>query len=263
MSQRVLRSIFDQSDLISSHLLKMIIKKGDSVRVKSGVTDPDYKNDISGWQGRVTHIDTNETNYIEIAWDSVTLNQMPEKLIEASIEEGLEYYLMWLNENEVDLTEPRDQKQAVEEKVAALNDKFGYISSDEQAQNITQILDSKDLSVNEENHDRFYDFLYDHFKYPCILTGAEDFSWEEPYLFGVFDEQEYEKLKKMRASYTDHFKLKRFESIDDLLGILVKVKRIGDNKVFILPLWDLKTADKEDQNHQLIDDYSFWMSNYR
>ena len=43
------------------------------------------------------------------------MNQMPEKLIEASIEEGLDYSFMWLNENEVDLTEPRDQQQAVED----------------------------------------------------------------------------------------------------------------------------------------------------
>jgi len=96
--------------------------------------------------------------------------------------------------------------------------KPGDISSDEQSKNITQILDSMDLSVTEENQDKFFDYLSEHIKYPCFLTGAEDFSWEEPYLFGGFDQKEYERLKKKRASYTDH---------------------------------------------QLIDDYSFWMSNYR
>ena len=68
--------------------MKMEIKIGDSVRVKPGVTDSDYEFDISGWQGRVTHIDTDEGKFIEIAWDSVTLNQMPVEIIEASIEEG-------------------------------------------------------------------------------------------------------------------------------------------------------------------------------
>jgi hypothetical protein len=244
--------------------MKMEIKTGDSVRVKPGVKDPDYEYDISGWQGRVTHIDTDEGKFIEIAWDSITLDQMPVELIETSIEEGFDYYLMWLNENEVDLTEPRDKQQAVDERINALNEQFGYISPDEQSKNIAQILDSKDLSVSEENLDKFFDYLSEHIEYPCLLTGAEDFSWEEPYLFGVFDQEEYERLKKKRASYTNHFKLVKLEDIiDDLRGILVKVKRIGDKKVFVLPLWDLKTVDRKDKNHQLIEDYSFWMSNYR
>lgn len=216
--------------------MKMEIKIGDSVRVKPGVKDPDYENDMSGWQGRVTHIDTDEGKFIEIAWDSITLNQMPVELIETSIEE----------------------------KIEALNEQFEYTSSDEQSKNIAKILDSKDLSVIEENQDKFFVYLSEHIKYPCLLTGTEDFSWEEPYLFGVFDQEEYERLKKKRASYTDHFKLVRLEDIiDDLQGILVKVKRIGDKKVFVLPLWDLKTVDRKDENHQLFEDYSYWMSNYR
>jgi hypothetical protein len=216
--------------------MKLEIKIGDSVRVKPGVKDPDYENDMSGWQGRITHIDTDEGKFIEIAWDSITLNQMPVELIETSIEE----------------------------KIEALNEQFEYTSSDEQSKNIAKILDSKDLSVIEENQDKFFVYLSEHIKYPCLLTGTEDFSWEEPYLFGVFDQEEYERLKKKRASYTDHFKLVRLEDIiDDLQGILVKVKRIGDKKVFVLPLWDLKTVDRKDENHQLFEDYSYWMSNYR
>jgi hypothetical protein len=189
---------------------------------------------------------------------------MPVEFIEASIEDGLDYHLMWLNEHEVDLTERRDQQQAVEEKLEALNEQFGGISPDEQNKNIALILDNNDLSVTEENQNKFYDYLSAHIKYPCILTGAEDFSWEEPYVFGFFDQEEYEKLKKKRPSYTDHFKLVKLQDIiDDLRGILVKVKRISDRKVFVLPLWGLKTADRKDKNHQLFDDYSFWMSNYR
>jgi hypothetical protein len=240
------------------------IKTGDSVRVKPGVKDSDYEYDISGWQGRVTHIDIDEGKFIEIAWDSVTLDKMPAGLNETSMEEGFDYYLMWLNENEVDRTEPRDQQQVVDEKINALNKRFGYISSEEQHQHIVQILDSEDLSVSKENLDRFYDYLSEHIKYPCVLTGMEDFSWEEPYLLGVFDQEEYERLKKKRASYTDQFTLLKLEDrIDDLRGILVKVKRISDKKVFVLPLWDLKTVDRKDQNHQIIDNYSFWMTNYR
>ena len=160
----------------TSRLMSKEIKTGDSVRVKPGVKDPDYEYDISGWQGWVTHIDIDEGKFIEIAWDSLTLSQMPAGLIETSMEEGFEYYLMWLNENEVDLTEPRDQQQAVDEKINALNEKFGYISAEEQHQHIVQILDSEDLSVSMENLDRFFNYLSEHIKSPCVLTGMEDFS---------------------------------------------------------------------------------------
>lgn len=65
------------------------------------------------------------------------------EIIEASIEEGFDYSLMWLNENEVDLTEPRDQQQAVEEKIEALNEQFEYTSSDEQSKKIAKYLIAK------------------------------------------------------------------------------------------------------------------------
>jgi hypothetical protein len=239
------------------------IKTGDSIRVKPGV-NPDYGYDLSGWQGRIIHIDTDDEEFIEIAWDSVTLGQMPARFIETSIEEEFEYHLMWLNENEVILVEPRDQPEAAEDKIIALNKQFGYISSEEQHQRITQILNCKDLSVSKENLDKFYNYFSKQIKYPCLLTGMEDFSWEEPYVLGIFDQDEYEILKKKRASYTDHFKLIRLEDrIDNLQGILVKVQRIGDRKLFVLPLWDLKTVDRTDLNHYIIDNYSHWMTNYR
>jgi hypothetical protein len=240
------------------------IKTGDSVRVKPGVKDPDYEYDLSSWQGRVTHIDKDDGIYIEIAWDSITLDQMPTEYIDTSMEEGFDYYLMWLSDDEVELAEPRDQQPAVNDKINALNKKFGYISPEEQSQQIAQILISKDLSVSMENLDKFYNYLSKHIKHPCLLTGMEDFSWEEPYLLGIFDQEEYEILKRKRASYTDHFKLIRLEDrIDDLQGILVKVQRISDRKLFVLPLWDLKTVDRKDQNHHIIDNYCHWMTNYR
>ncbi len=245
--------------------MKKEIEKGDSVLVKSGVTDPDYEYDIGGWQGRVTFIDPDDGSiFLLIKWDINTLEQMPHEVIEANIKDDLDFTEMWLNRNEVELAESRDMPQDAEKKATALNEQFGYVSSDEQEKNISKILDAEDLSVSGKNQAGFYDYLSEQFKTPCILTGSEDFTWEEPYVMGVFDQKEYEELKKKRPSYTDHYKLVRLEdTIDDLRGILVKVKRISDKKVFILPLWDLETVDKKDQNHQLISDYSFWMTNYR
>ncbi|MFO7883154.1 MAG: calcium-binding protein [Kosmotogaceae bacterium] len=241
------------------------MKIGDSVRVKSGIMDPEFeKYDMAGWQGRIVAIDTTEKEFIEIAWDSITLGLIPAEYIERSIDDYWDFSSIWLNNNEVELIEPRDTMNEVKNKLLEIREHLGYITPEEQEKNILKILKRKDLSVNRKNQDRYYDYLEEHITYPCVLIGSEDFSWEEPYLFGIFDEKEYELLKKERPSYTDQYKLIRLgDIIDDLRGILVEVRRISDKKVFVLPLWDLKTVDRKNKNHQLISDYSYWMSNYK
>jgi hypothetical protein len=187
---------------------------------------------------RVTNVDIDDGISIEIAWDSLILDRMSAEYIDTSMEEGFDYFLMWLSEDEVLLADPRDQQQAVDDKIFDLSKQFGFMRSEDQHITITQILNSSDLSVSKENLDRFYNYLSKNLTYPCLLTGMEDFSWEEPYVLGIFDQDEYDILKIKRASYTDHFKLIRLEDrIDDLHGILVKIRRIVDKKLFFLPLW--------------------------
>ena len=68
--------------------MKEEINIGDSVRVKPGMFDPDFeKYDMSGWQGRVAHKDFEESEFLEIDCDSITLDQMPHEFIERSLEE--------------------------------------------------------------------------------------------------------------------------------------------------------------------------------
>ncbi|MCJ7582605.1 MAG: hypothetical protein MUP98_18985 [Candidatus Aminicenantes bacterium] len=51
------------------------------------------------------------------------------------------------------------------------------------------------------------DYLKKNLSYPCVLTGIEDFNWEEFYVFGPGDKEEYEELKKTKPSYMDTFEL--------------------------------------------------------
>jgi hypothetical protein len=67
------------------------LRIGDSVIVKSGVTDPDTGLDISGWQGRIAAIYTEATTQVEIHWDSITLKNMPESAIAFCEERGLDW----------------------------------------------------------------------------------------------------------------------------------------------------------------------------
>jgi hypothetical protein len=242
----------------------MTLKKGDSVRVLPGVKDQDVDTDLGGWQGRIEEIDKGKETFVYIAWDSITLKQMPLEYIMSAVEEGYEYCLMWLENIEVEPAEPRDRPEDVEEAVSELFEKYESGHRCEEEQLIRQILDCEDLPVTEETQNKFYKYFQEHIKYPCIVTGTEDFSWEEPYVLGVFDDREYQQLKKTKPSYTDKYYLKEpVRIIDELYGIIFRVKRISDNRLFELPLWDLKTADKQDSNTSLLKAYSFWMTNFR
>jgi hypothetical protein len=48
-----------------------------------------------------------------------------------------------------------------------------------------------------------------------------------------------------------------------MYGILVKVRRTSDKKIFALPLGDLETVGKQSENTQLLDDYAVWFTNFR
>lgn len=137
-------------------------------------------------------------------------------------------------------------------------------SQDEEEKRILSILNSDDYYVSEENQKIYFEYLSKNVQRPCIMTGMEDFDREEPYLLGGWSQKEYAKLKLTQPSYTDQFELLGFvDEIDGWKGILVKVKRVADNKKFDLPLWDLKVIDDKSPNYLLVSDYSSWMTNYQ
>ncbi len=107
-------------------------------------------------------------------------------------------------------------------------------------------------------------YLLQHFNREAVLTGREDFPWEEFYVFGTGDKNEYEDLKKIRASYTDTFKL-----IDipegtmrghDLIG---RVERLSDGKTFEIGLSWLTTKKKQTEAYQILDDFATWIVNWQ
>ena len=241
------------------------MKEGDSVKVKNGIMSPDYDNlSIAGWQGRITELDC-ETIVIEL--DSITLDNLDKGYIVESIIGGDEYTHICLGRDDVELTTPRDTPKDTLLKQQEISIKYAhyeYIDEcDEEAKRIIAALKTDDIHGNDDNHIKYLDYLKENIKKPCILTGSEDFDWEEPYVFGGWSKKEYAKLKLTQPSYTDEFELLEIlDEIDDWKGICVKVKRLSDNSKFELPLWDLKVVDENSSNYLLISDYSSWMTNY-
>lgn len=133
---------------------------------------------------------------------------------------------------------------------------------DEQDKRIIEIL-GKDCEKNDDNFIKYYKYLKDNISFPCILTGIEDFPWEEKYVIGGWDQKEYEELKKDNPSYSDEFELIEFlEPANGEDDLFINGKRLSDNKVFELGLSWLKCSDSKSNNYQLLDDFSVWQVNY-
>jgi len=140
---------------------------------------------------------------------------------------------------------------------------------DSQEDRIAQILADGDID-NEEMQEKlpetivkYLHFLKENIKLPCVTTGIEDFPWEEKYVLGYGNKKEYEKLKKDNPSYKDKFEILNFyedENYDE--QIMVRVRRLSDQKEFILELDYLKAVEEKSKNYQLLNDYSVWYVNY-
>lgn len=144
-------------------------------------------------------------------------------------------------------------------------------AQDQQEKRIEGIIGPDEDDVNfEQARERFFRHLCQNLQLPCDITGIEDFNWEEPYVFGDWDQEEYKKLKKEQPSYKDVFQLIAIHNgvysewmlfqNDDLTA---EVKRKSDNKKFYLGLAEIKTVEKGTQNTKLLDDYSVWLVNNR
>jgi hypothetical protein len=128
---------------------------------------------------------------------------------------------------------------------------------------LEHILGEDHLNVSNQSLMIYRSYIQNNIVFPCELTGREDFQWEEIYIFGPGDKNEYAELKKTHPSYRDVFTFMSFDDqLQDMDGLMVKVKRISDHKHFILPLADLKVIDNNSPNHELVHDYAVWYVNY-
>lgn len=118
--------------------------------------------------------------------------------------------------------------------------------------------------VSKESLMTYRSYLLQHLDKEADLTGREDFLWEEFYVFGPGDKNEYEELKKSRASYTDSFAL--IDIPKETIGgrdLIAKVRRLSDGKIFEIGLSWLTTKNKKTDAYQVLDDFATWIVNWQ
>jgi hypothetical protein len=103
--------------------------------------------------------------------------------------------------------------------------------------------------------------LKKHLSLPLRVTGIEDFPWEEPYVLGGWDRNEYEEMKKTNPSHTDKFDL--IDILDSESDALIaKIRRVSDGQTFQMELSWLRCVDKKSPDYVTLNDYSVWHVNY-
>ncbi len=114
---------------------------------------------------------------------------------------------------------------------------------DKEEKRIAKALAAKEVpEVDEGNLLKYRKYLLERMAKDTVLTGREDFPWEEKYVFSSGNQAEDEELKKENPSFKDEFKLigiseKEIEEND----LVAQVELLSDQKCFKIGLSWLTT----------------------
>jgi len=218
-------------------------KIGQSVVVKPGIADPDHGFDMGGWQGRVTenhHVDEQKKPLVTIAWDSITLKQMPVEMIERCEEGGLDWSSMGLYASEVQPASPRDKIHQVQQIKAELEEAHQMDHLGEQGRRIQQVLNSASRKGEMGAFKAWEKHLTASLAFPFEAEVSE---WQE----------------RGPIQTGEHVSVLGVEMVDDSYGIIVSIKAKRGHYDF--PLCDLEAIPDTSPNYQPLNDYVVWFAN--
>lgn len=216
-----------------------MFKVGDSVVVKPGVVDPDLGIEIGGWEGKIAE-EPGQDDLVLISWDSVTLRNTPDFVIEQCEEQGLDWTKMYLDAQEVELTSPRDTEEDVAPVIKELEKKHAWSWLGEQGRRIQQVLASADADDEMAALEVWEEYL----------AGSLTF----PFQAEIDEGQERGPLQA-----GDRVKVTGIGLVDDLYGIIVDLRR--ERMKYAFPLCDLEVVAEDSPNHQIVEDYRVWFAN--
>ena len=218
-------------------------KIGQSVAIKPGITDPDHGFDMSGWQGRVTEnhrADEEGKPLVTIAWDSITLKQMPVEVVERCEEDGLDWSSMGLYASEVQPTAPRDKPHQVQEVIAELEDAHQMDYLGEQGRRMQQVLNSASRKGEMGAFRAWEKFLQANLTFPFEAEVSE---WQE----------------RGPIKTGERVRVLGIEMVDDSYGVIVSIKT--NHGRYDFPLCDLEALPDTSPNYQPLNDYVVWFAN--
>jgi hypothetical protein len=218
------------------------LKLGDSVVVNPGVKDPDTGANIGGWQGRISDIAQGDSEtLISVAWDSVTLKEMPRSVIEYCEEEGLDWRVMRLGASQVAPAPLRDTEEDVEDAIDEIESRSTWLFLGEEGSRIQKVLDGINPDDTFGIWGAWEKHLYENLEFP-------------------FEAEIVEHVRRGPLRIGDRVIVRGMSDFDDAYGIIVKVTK-GPNS-YEFTLCDLEVTDKKSKNYQLVKDYAVWYANH-
>jgi len=223
----------------------MEIKIGDNIKVKNGINDiENEKISLGGWTGRVLEIienyDNEQIGLIYVAWDSLTLKQLPENFIIESEINGQEWAEYNIYISDVELTNERDTIEDTVNVYDMLTEKYAFAHLGEEGKRIMKVLDN----VSSDDNDAAFEKWNNHFKQKLRLPEKMEV---------------IEFLEDSICKLGDVIDVEKITTIDDLKGLLVYGKCKG--KYINFPLCDLEVINKKSDNYKKVSDYCLWFAN--
>lgn len=217
-------------------------KVGESVAVKPGVQDPDYGDDMSGWQGRVIEIEEHppEPPIVTVRWDSLTLHNMPRTSIERAEKEGLDWSEMNLYSTELEEATSRDSLEDVAAAAREIATHVGWLHLDEGDDRIQKVLNGIDPQDDDACLEAWFRYL------EKTLTFPFEAKLTEFDLFGPIRAGDTIRVIALNEVFEDY-------------GILVDVKK--GRETYQLPLADLEVKDYRAPQYQVVKGYAVWFAN--
>lgn len=216
-------------------------KVGASVVVKPGVQDPDFGVEIGAWQGRISEIGpAGNQDAVMIAWDSITLRNMPDSVIVQSAEQGLDWSSMGLQVHEVELVGPRDTEEDVAQAIEDLSERHAWSWLGEDGVRIGEILAGVDPDDEMALLHRWEKYLRRHLRFPFEAEIAE-----------------YQERGPLQSG--DRVTVRKIFDVDDLHGIIVLLTH--RRREYHFPLCDLEVVDESSPNYEPVMDYAIWFAN--
>lgn len=211
--------------------------------VKSGIADPDYGYDLSGWLGLVIEphrVDEQKKPLVTIAWDSLTLKQMPDEMIQRCEENALDWSSMGLYASEVAPASLRDKIQQVERVKAELEQKHQMDHLGEVGRRIQHVLNNATRKGQAGALKAWEKYLEANLTFPFEAEVSE---WQD----------------RGPVKTGERVRVLGIEIVDDSYGLIVAIKTKHGHYDF--PLCDLEVFPDTSPNYQPVKDYAVWFAN--
>jgi hypothetical protein len=215
---------------------------GDSVVINPGVRYVDFDVDIGGWQGRVEEVEPREREGVLLVhWDSVTLREMPDEMIEECEKQGLSWALYPIPASDVEPARPRDTQADVDRVVEELEKQHAWIGIGPEGRAIQEVLTGVDPEDVVAAFDAWNDHMEEHLDFP-FEAKVDEFQERGPLRGG------------------DQVTVVSIAGLDYTYGVIVRLRR--GSRRYDFPLCDLAVLDTSSPNHDLVQEYRVWFANY-